>query len=671
MSFRGRLTLFFAIIVIVPMVAIGLVLFSLVSSSEDGKSDAQLATTLRVAASQYNDGQARARDDLTRAGVDSQLTRALQRGDAAGATARLGVLVRQDPAIVSATLRPAGAGQVRVAGSRRGVAFAEARLRARGGAYLGTLTVSDTDGQRLADSVRRRTGVDLVIARNGGRVAASRGAPARLPSSLGDFDAAGRPFRGRRERVDRSQGSVVDLAATVSRGSVDRRVSKSRLLIGIVLIGFILLALLSSIYVIRSLQGQIAQFLAAAKRLAGGDFDQPIPTDGNDEFAQLGREFNRMSDQLRSKVEEVDRRRRQTEKTIQRVGIAFASGLDSQAVVELAVQTAVDACAAQAGHAVPLDLHVFERVAAGRDDPAQVAARRQAERAALAARPEIAHELAATRDPRDAAVDQLASHRASQDGAHALAQPLVARLGARTSARLIGVISISRTDVPFTSAEVELLSYLASQAVVSVENADLHETAQQRAITDELTGLANVREMNEALDREFQRGQRFEVPVGFMLLDIDDFKVINDTHGHQQGDRVLSELGTLMRDLSRDIDQPARYGGEELAVVLPQTDIDGAEQLAERMRQRIAAMRIPLIWDPTRSVAVTASFGVASVSSAGSERTSLVAAADAALYRAKRAGKNRVERAGPSDALPRGVGPALRDAPGDEHSRDR
>jgi len=206
------------------------------------------------------------------------------------------------------------------------------------------------------------------------------------------------------------------------------------------------------------------------------------------------------------------------------------------------------------------------------------------------------------------------------------------------------VIALARESHPFSHREAELLAYLAGQAVVSIENADLHETVRRQSVTDELTGLANVREMHGALDRELERGRRHETPVGFVLLDIDNFKKVNDTYGHQQGDEVLQAVSSVLREASRDIDEPARYGGEELAVVLPQTDLDGAVLMAERVRRGIEALRIPLL-DQPGEMSVTASVGVASVPSSASAKTDLIAAADAALYRAKRGGKNRVERA--------------------------
>jgi diguanylate cyclase (GGDEF)-like protein len=134
-----------------------------------------------------------------------------------------------------------------------------------------------------------------------------------------------------------------------------------------------------------------------------------------------------------------------------------------------------------------------------------------------------------------------------------------------------------------------------------------------------------------------------------MMLDIDDFKRINDTYGHQQGDLVLIEVGRVLRNLSRDIDEPARYGGEEMAVVLPQTDVGGAELLAERMRDAIESLQIERL-DGEGPLRVTASFGVASLPHSARDKDSLIAEADAALYRAKRTGKNRVARAEPVTA---------------------
>jgi diguanylate cyclase (GGDEF)-like protein len=208
----------------------------------------------------------------------------------------------------------------------------------------------------------------------------------------------------------------------------------------------------------------------------------------------------------------------------------------------------------------------------------------------------------------------------------------------------LGAISIARRGAPFTREEEELLEYLAGQAVVSIENASLHETVERQAVTDALTGLANLRAFTSILDRELERSRRFDTPLGLVMLDLDDFKQVNDSYGHQQGDEVLAQVAGVLRTLSRHLDAPARYGGEELAMVLPQTDAEGAMLLAERMREAVEGLQVPRVRGGG-SLSVTASFGVASVPDTAADRDSLIAAADAALYQAKRAGKNRVERA--------------------------
>jgi diguanylate cyclase (GGDEF)-like protein len=226
------------------------------------------------------------------------------------------------------------------------------------------------------------------------------------------------------------------------------------------------------------------------------------------------------------------------------------------------------------------------------------------------------------------------------------ASALAAPLGATEEGdRVIGIVSVARGDRAFTAGERELFSYLTNQASVSVENVDLHETVQRQAVTDELTGLFNHRRFQEVMTGEVERARRYGHELGLIMLDIDNFKQVNDRHGHLQGDMVLREVAHVLRQSSREIDEPARYGGEEMAVALPQTDLEGAYRFAERVRRRIEALELPLLVGEG-VLRVTASFGAASLS-AGQEgdKDVLVAAADHALYRAKRAGKNRTERA--------------------------
>jgi diguanylate cyclase (GGDEF)-like protein len=227
-------------------------------------------------------------------------------------------------------------------------------------------------------------------------------------------------------------------------------------------------------------------------------------------------------------------------------------------------------------------------------------------------------------------------------GASALAAPLSATEGGD---RVLAIVSVARGDRGFSHPERELFSYLTSQAAVSVENVDLHETVQRQAVTDELTGLFNHRRFQEVMAAEVERARRYDQEMGLIMLDIDNFKRVNDTYGHMQGDLVLREVARVLRESSREIDEPARYGGEEMAVALPQTDLEGAFQFAERVRQRIEGLELPIL-DGGGTLRVTASFGAASTpGTADSDKDALVAAADAALYRAKRSGKNRTVKA--------------------------
>jgi diguanylate cyclase (GGDEF)-like protein len=208
--------------------------------------------------------------------------------------------------------------------------------------------------------------------------------------------------------------------------------------------------------------------------------------------------------------------------------------------------------------------------------------------------------------------------------------------------RTHGLITVVRRQGPFSGDDREVLRSLAAQATLALENVDLHLQVSRQAVTDELTGLANHGRFQELLGNELEQVRRYGHPLGLIMLDIDDFKLINDTYGHLQGDQVLVQVARVVADNSREADYPARYGGEEMALILPHTDLEGAYAIAERIRTAIEALRIARR-DDQGKLRITASLGV--ISSSEGRKDELIADADAALYEAKRRGKNRAVRA--------------------------
>ena len=640
------------IIVIVPMVAVALVLFSITADSETGKADASIAQGLRAALAVYDADRQEARRELPGVASDPKLGRALAAGDANAVRDRARELLRSDRDVRQIAVYGPDRRLLASAGSATAVAPAVAAPSMRT-ERLGLVSVSTTDGAEYVREVKRVTGLNARVARADRVIASTLVEPGGGEAQSGDVKIAGTEFRGRFAEVRDPVGPSLKVGVLEERSELAGSIAKRRILIGAILATFLLLALLSSIVVVRALQRQVNEFLEAARRLARGDFSRQVPVEGGDEFAELGREFNLMSEQLASKIEEVERKHAELEGSLRRVGDAFAAGLDAEEMVKLTVRTAIEACAADAGRALPLDSRKMRGAHIGDDRPAIAAALEAAERNAFSIDTLDGDDwiaaLEAGGEDEEVAVDQHRPARGQVEGVFALAVPLMARLGRGRSPEQVGVVSIARTGRDFDEHQYELFAYLTGQAAVSIENVDLHETVRVQAVTDELTGLANLRHFHDILDNEIERSRRFETDVGLMLLDIDDFKAVNDTYGHQQGDIVLIEVGRVLRSLSRDIDEPARYGGEEMAVILPQTDVEGAELLAERMRAAVDDLEIERL-DGEGVLHVTASFGVAALPYCAKDKASLIAEADAALYRAKRAGKNRVAKGEPVTA---------------------
>ena len=178
--------------------------------------------------------------------------------------------------------------------------------------------------------------------------------------------------------------------------------------------------------------------------------------------------------------------------------------------------------------------------------------------------------------------------------------------------------------------------------------AQYHEAIYRMTIVDGLTGAYNMRYFHEQLESELARAHRYDRPHALVMIDIDHFKRVNDEHGHLVGDRVLERVAKLVQDRLRPSDVFARYGGEEFVILLPETDLTGAQTFADQIRKKLA--QGPLEAGAT-TVAVTASFGVAE-REAGAGATTLLTHADACLYEAKAAGRNTVRPAADATTMP-------------------
>jgi diguanylate cyclase (GGDEF)-like protein len=204
--------------------------------------------------------------------------------------------------------------------------------------------------------------------------------------------------------------------------------------------------------------------------------------------------------------------------------------------------------------------------------------------------------------------------------------------------RSMGALQVTAADPArvWQENEILLLRTVANQVAVAVNHASLFAQIQQQALTDALTGCFNRRSFEMNLDRELQMARRQHQPLSLMMLDLDRFKLLNDSAGHDMGDVALRKLANCFRQELRGVDSSARFGGDEFALILPQAYSEGAMIVAERLRERIEQIQIPGFGN------LSASIGIATFPSHGSTRAELIVAADAALYSAKRAGRNRV-----------------------------
>jgi two-component system cell cycle response regulator len=461
---------------------------------------------------------------------------------------------------------------------------------------LGYVIAAVPFDQALLRKAKQRSGLgeneQFVVVHRGRVVVGAGWTQARLDVPVDEPTTVS--IDGQRQRVlvaaTHGQTGEPTLGVTAPQDAIDAAALgiQQRLLLG-VLAALLLIALVAYVEG-RSVVQTVSSIARAANAIARGKYDERVPVRGRDELARLGDAFNQMADQLQFRLEELESERHRLREAVSRFGDALAATHDTDQLLRAIVETAVEATGATGGMLIGSDGAVVEVGTPG-------------------------------------------------TGSDQLELPL------RASTSTFGTLFLFGRS--FDAESRLTAASLVGQSVIALDNAKLHRIVERQAFVDGLTGLANRRQAEDALANELSRADRFGGPLSVVIGDLDDFKAVNDDHGHPVGDSVLREFARALERSVRDVDVAARWGGEEFLLVLPGTDADGAVRLAQRIREHLEDLT--LLTPEGVRVRVTASFGVAEAQ-ADSRLAELVAAADAALYEAKRAGKNRVGRA------PAGVG---------------
>lgn len=408
------------------------------------------------------------------------------------------------------------------------------------------------------------------------------------------------------------------------------------LLLILVVLGCAASAVVAAWWLARATTNPLAGLAAAADRVAAGDLTTRVPARGKDEIGRLATAFNHMTRELSTYVNALTASRDQLRGQLGVLGDTLSSTHDLDRILQVILQTARHATGAASG-VVLLDESgvLVGKCTEGIDMQVRVPVGQG-----------LVGSVAATGTPR--------TGRVVRDGplldpgeptcrTYVVVPFCLGETRGPTGAR--GVLALydrhGRDD--FDDTDLDTLRTFAGQAAVAVDNVRVHEEAQRLSVTDSLTGLFNYRSLRDTLRRETERAARFGRRLAVLVMDLDHFKDINDRFGHAAGDAVLVEFAQRIRNEIREVDIAFRHGGEEFALLLPETDEAGGVAVAERLGEAIRRVPIEV---PARgdgadlTVPVTVSIGIAVFPDHGSTGPAVFRAADEALYAAKAAGRD-------------------------------
>lgn len=420
-------------------------------------------------------------------------------------------------------------------------------------------------------------------------------------------------------------GSVlVGATMPVSRAHAQEQEGRSSLWGFIVLMTVLMIGV--SLILTRAVADALRRFADIARDLAGGHLDRRLPVTGEDEIAVLASSFNDMAEHLEDRIARLTQARVSMRRQVELFGEALANATDIEEMLQAVCSLAMESTPATHARFWTLnDDGRFEHAACiglrpGDDEPCGL----------------------------EKAVPLRNASVRGEGSPHWLVVPARMRSG-----QIVGLLTLVSVTADFAEDDVRIAERIAVQAAVAIDNARMHERLRLQATRDGLTGLPNHRSLQDELARRVAEAYDADMPLGVCLFDIDNFKRINDTYGHPVGDEAIKAIAGTLEHGMGGMGMVARYGGEEFVVIIPGCDLDAAARIADRLREDITRIELPL--EDGTVLTLTASGGVANLDTQhrGTRvgNAELLHQADVGLYNAKRTGKNRIVTAGPDSTV--------------------